>query len=104
MALVRTDTFLLFSFPPEIWWVCLFKNECQNSVCVCVCVYVCVCAVAQLYLAVSHPMDCSPPDSSIHGVLQVRTLEWVAIFFYRGSSRPRDQTQVSCIAGRFFTI
>ena len=49
--------------------------------CVCVCVYVCVCAVAQLYLAVSHPMDCSPSDSSIHGVLQVRTLEWEAISF-----------------------
>ena len=46
-------------------------------------------------------MDCSPPDSSIHGILQARILEWVAISSSRGSSQPRDQTQVSCIADRF---
>ena len=44
------------------------------------------------------PMDCSPPGSSVHGILQARILEWVAISFSRGSSRPRDQTQVSHIA------
>ena len=44
------------------------------------------------------------PGSSVHGVLQARILEWVAILFSRGSSWPRDQTQVSCITGRFFTI
>ena len=49
------------------------------------------------------PMDCSPPGSSVHGILQARILEWVAIPFSRGSSKPRDRTQVSCIAGRFFT-
>ena len=49
------------------------------------------------------PMDCSPPGSSVHGILQARVLEWVAMSFSRGSSRPRDQTQVSCLAGRFFT-
>ena len=49
------------------------------------------------------PVDCSPPGSSVHGILQARILEWVAISFSRGSSRPRDRTQVSCIAGRFFT-
>ena len=42
------------------------------------------------------PMDCSPPGSSVHGISQVRILEWVAMSFYRGSSLPRDQTQVSC--------
>ena len=47
-------------------------------------------------------MDCSPPGSSVHGILQARILEWVAISFSRGSSRLRDQTQVSCIAGGFF--
>ena len=47
-------------------------------------------------------MDCSPPGSSVHGILQARILEWVAISFSRGSSRPRDQTQVSHIAGRCF--
>ena len=49
------------------------------------------------------PMDCSPPDSSVHGILQSRILEWVAILFSRGSSQPRDWTEVSTIAGRFFT-
>ena len=49
------------------------------------------------------PVDCSPPGSSVHGILQARVLEWVATSFSRGSSQPRDQTQVSCIAGGFFT-
>ena len=41
---------------------------------------------------------------TVHGILQARILEWVAFAFSRGSSQPRDQTSVSCIAGRFFTI
>ena len=49
-------------------------------------------------------MDCSLPGFSVHGVLQARTLEWVAIPSSTGSSWPRDQTCVSYIAGRFFTI
>ena len=49
------------------------------------------------------PVDCSPPGSSVHGILQARTLEWVTIPFSRGFSRPRDRTWVSCIVGRFFT-
>ena len=49
-------------------------------------------------------MDGSPPGSAVPGILQARTLEWVAISFSRGSSWPRDQTQVSCIAGRHFTL
>ena len=47
-------------------------------------------------------MDWSPPGSSVHGILQARILEWVAILFSRWSSWPRDPTWVSCIAGRFF--
>ena len=43
-----------------------------------------------------NPMDCSPPGSSVHGILQTRILEWVAIPFPGGSSQPRDQTHVSC--------
>ena len=50
------------------------------------------------------PVDCSPSGSSVHGILQARILEWVAVSFSRGSSRPRDQTQVSCIAGRCFNL
>ena len=52
------------------------------------------------------PMDSSWPGSSVHGILQARILEWVAISCSRGSSQPRDQTcipHVSCIAGRLFT-
>ena len=48
------------------------------------------------------PMDCSPPGSSVHGVLQARTLEWIAMPSSRGSSQLRYQTCISCIAGKFF--
>ena len=60
--------------------------------------------VTQLCLTLCNPMDCSPPGSSVHGILQARILEWVAIRFFRGSSWPRDRTQVSHIAGRYFII
>ena len=61
--------------------------------------------VAQSCLTLYDPMDCSPPgSSSIHGIFQARILEWVAIFFSRGSAWPRDRTQVSHIAGRLFTL
>ena len=60
--------------------------------------------VAQSFLTLRNPVDCSLPGSSIHGILQVRILEWVAISFSGGSSQPRDWTQVSCIAGRCFTL
>ena len=49
-------------------------------------------------------MDCSLQVSSVHGVSQARTLEWVAISFSRESSQPRDWTFISCTAGGFFTI
>ena len=50
------------------------------------------------------PVDCSPPGSSVHGSLQARILEWVAIPFFGGSSQRRDRSQVFCTADRFFTI
>ena len=55
------------------------------------------CLVLQLYLTLCDPMDWGPPVSSVHGVLQARILEWVAISFSRGSSQPRDRTRVSWI-------
>ena len=58
----------------------------------------------QSCLTLCDPMDCSPPGSFVHRILQARILEWVAMPFSRGSSRPRDRTQVSHIAGRFFTV
>ena len=60
--------------------------------------------VAQSCPTLCNPVDCSPPGSSVHGILQARILEWVAISFSRGSSWPRDRTQVSCIAGRRFNL
>ena len=49
-------------------------------------------------------MDCSMPGSSMRGILQARILEWVAMSFSRDCSQLKDQNQVSCIAGRFFTV
>ena len=55
----------------------------------------CVCTKSlQLCPTLSNPMDCSLPGSSIHGISQARVLEWVALSFSRGSSRPRDQTRI----------
>ena len=61
-----------------------------------------VCAVALLCPTLCNPVDCSPPGASVHGILQARVLEWVAIAFSTGSSPPRDGTRVSCVpcAGR----
>ena len=63
----------------------------------------CCSSVTKLCLTLCDPVDCSSPGSSIHGILQARILEWVAISFSRGSFQPRDRTWVSCIAVRFFT-
>ena len=62
------------------------------------------CSVTQLCLTLWNPMDCSLPGSSVHGISQARVLEWVAISFSRGSSRPRNPTRVSHIAARHFTF
>jgi len=60
--------------------------------------------VAQSCPTPCDPIDCSLPGTSVHELLQARILEWIAILFSRGSSRARDQTLLSRIAGRFFTI
>ena len=63
-------------------------------------------SVAQSCPTLCKSLNCNPPGSSVHGVFQASVLEWVAIFFSRGSSQSRDQTHiscVSCIAGRFLT-
>ena len=67
-------------------------------VCVCVCVCVCVSVCAQLCLTLWDPLDCSPPGSSVHGISQAWILEWVHIFYSRGSSQPRDGTHVFCVS------
>ena len=60
--------------------------------------------VAQSCPTLCNPMDCSSPGFSVHGILQARILEWSAMPFFRGFSRPKVQTQVSHIACRFFII
>ena len=60
--------------------------------------------VAQWYPTLCNPTDCSPPGSSIHGILQARILEWVAITFSRGFSWPRDQTHMSCISRQILLL
>ena len=60
--------------------------------------------VAQSCPTLCDPIDCSRPGSSVHGILQARILEWVAIPFSWGPSQPRDQARVSCTAGRLFTF
>ena len=65
-----------------------------------------MCVHAQSCLILCDPMDCSPPGSSVHGILQARVLEWVAVSYSRGSSQPRGQTLVSSPAlavGLFIT-
>ena len=62
------------------------------------------CVVAQSCLMLWSPMDCNLPDSSVHGTLQARILEWLVISFSTGSSQPRDRIQGSHVAGRSFTV
>ena len=69
-----------------------------NATCLC-----CVCCLVT-QSALCNPTDCSPPGSSVHGLLQTRVLEWVAMPSSRGSSPPRDWTQVSHTTGGFFAI
>ena len=68
--------------------------ESSNRRCFC-------CLVTQSCPALYDPMDCSLPDSSVHGISQARILKWVAIFFSRRSSWPRDWTWISCIGRQF---
>ena len=70
-------------------WKCHFP---QNTKCVCVCL------VKKLCPSLCEPMDGSPPGFSVHEIFQARILEWVAISYSKGSSRPRGQTWVSCIS------
>ena len=73
-------------------------TECHNSVIFVVVIY----SLSGVWLFCDST-DCSPPGSSVHGILQARILEWVATPSSRGSSQPRDPTHISCTAGRFFT-
>ena len=84
-----------------------FSNVCWTFrclLCVCVCVVcVCVCVLNQSCPTLCNPMDCSPPGSSVHGDSQGKNTRVGCPTSSRQSSEPRDQTQVSRIAGGFFT-
>ena len=86
-----------------------FQGKPFNIIVVVVIVVVAAAAAAAVLITQSgstlcDPMDCSLPGSSVHGILQARILECVTLPFSRGTSLPRDQTLVSHIVGRFFTI
>ena len=81
----------------SLWWQLPSCNRTFIYVLLDSCVCVCVCSVTQTCLTLCSPMVCSPPGSSVHGILQARILEWVAIPFSRGSSWPRDRTHISCM-------
>ena len=87
------DLLILWEIQDMISWNSLYKiNKWSGSI---------SCSV------MSNPLqlyELSPPDFSVHGILQARILEWVAIPFFMGHSQPRDWTWVSCTAGRLFTI
>ena len=88
------------------WDVCHLQNPKETARC---CAPVIVVEnlksfVIQSCPTLCDPMNCDLPGSSVHGIFQARVLEWVAISFSRGSSQPRDQTQVSHIVGRCFIV
>ena len=90
-----------FKWETEIMAVVIIIDHCILRGAGCCAV---LCLVAQSCPTLCDPMDCSPPGSSVRGILQARILEWVATPSSRGSSPPRDRTHVSGIAGGFSTV
>ena len=77
---------------PGAWWTHIVEK------------YLLSVSVAQSCPTLYNPMDCNPQGFPLHGIPQARILEWVVSPFSRGSSQSRDQTQVSCIAGRLYHL
>ena len=100
MWIFYSYAFLFFfsKFTKSLPWFLSFISICKCSLCAVLCL------VTQSCLTLCDPMDCSLPVSSVYGISQTRILAWVAMSFSRGSPRPRTRTQVSHIAGRFFSI
>ena len=80
---------------PECWADFKAADPPANLLTHCCCY--CCCFVSQLCLILCNPMDCRPPGFSVHGIVQARVLEPVAISFSKGSAQARGQTHVSCI-------
>ena len=99
LAACRTvEEYIFCCFKPHSWKVIYYPKEFTTDL-----IFRIVVLVAQSCLTLCDQVS-SPPGVSVHGILQARILEWVAISFSRESSQPRDWTQVSCTAGRFFAI
>ena len=81
-------------------WITFFSQPNTLFIIIRVCVCVCMHSVTRSSPTLCIPMNCSPPGSSVHGILQVRILERVAIFYCRRSFQPRDQTRASYIGMR----
>ena len=95
----------LFSMVFRITQPCEKEFESPSGATIWTCWFSCSCyLVARLYPTLCDFMNCSPPGSSVHGIFQARTLEWVAMSSSRGSSQPRGGTPISCWAGRFFMV
>ena len=88
--------------------ICVLPTSLLNKIitlspCKCLLLHIlCVCVRSLSCSTLLQHMDCSPPGSSVHGIFQARILEWVDISISRGSSRHRDQTHISFLAGGFF--
>ena len=82
-------------------WVLTFQHFCQAQKLKMISLHLCL--HAQSCLTLCDPIDCSPPGSSVHEIFQTRILEWAAISYYGGSSRPRDEACILCISCKWFS-
>ena len=96
--LIGEGGWILFCLPGKETWQMIYDSTSSNHL------LIVLCLVTHLCLTLCDPMDCSLPSSSVHGILQARILEWVAMPSSKGYSQPRDWTQLFRIAGSFFTI
>ena len=109
-----TQNILAFTFVYKTKWVHMNEGYFQNiffhvtkeksNTCNLLFINTMKVEVSQSCLTLCNPMDCSPPGYSVRGILQSRILEWVTVSFSRGSSQPRDWSQVCRTAGEFITI
>ena len=104
LCLMQVQGFVSEGVQTELLSITRSQNKLASSQGCCVLITLfCCCYSLSCVRLFCDPMDCSPPESFVHGIFQARILEWVVISFSRGSSWPRDQICIFCITGRFFT-
>ena len=95
-VVIRSD----YRWVRAVFWGVMKTAGVSGDTCTILWMYCCCCClVTKSCQSLCNPVDCSPPGSSVHAISQTRIMEWLAISFSRRSSRPRDWTWVSCIAG-----